>query len=108
MVAYGFITMLCASLYKKCEFVVFSNVCVNILVHKCLSGHTGRGSPGARQYGAVVQHTPLVKTQPMGLGQLWPTYTATWAITSLMTYPQIHISITTILETLSSCLSLNT
>lgn len=85
--------------------------CAYVCVRKCLSEHRGGGgggSPGAWQYGAVVWHTPLVKMPPMGPGQLWPTYTASWAITSLMTYPQIHIysPITTILATLSGCRSL--
>lgn len=49
----------------------------------------GRGSLGAWQYGAVALHTP-VKTPPMGPGQLWPTYTALWAITSIMTHRHTH------------------
>lgn len=82
--------------------------CAYVCVCKCLSEHRGGGSPGAWQYGAVVQHTPPVKMPPMGLGQLWPVYTASWAITSLMTYSPIHIysPITTILVALSGCLSL--
>lgn len=81
--------------------------CAYVCVCECLSEHRGGGSPGAWQYGAVVRHTP-VKMPPMGLGQLWPAYTASWAITSLMTYSPIHIHspITTILAALSGCLSL--
>lgn len=78
-----------------CEFVVFSNVCaqtfsvvsVDVYVCMCRGGGWGvGGSPGAWQYGAVMLHTPPVKMPPMGPGQLWPTYTDSWAITSLMTH----------------------
>lgn len=67
----------------ECAYVC---VCANVWVNT-----EGGGSPGGRQYDAVVQHTLHEKTPPMGPGQLWPTYTASWALTSHMTSADKHI-----------------
>lgn len=67
---------------------------VYICVRKCLCEHKGGGvAPvGRGECGTVVRHTPLAKMPPMGPGQLWPTYTASLAMTSVMTYPQTHMN----------------
>lgn len=69
-------------------------VCAYVCANVCVSIQAGGGvSPvGRGECGTVVRHTPLVKTPPMGPGQLWPTYTASLAMTSVMTYPQTHMN----------------
>ncbi len=78
------------SLFEVCVGTWGFIMCFVCLCVRYVCVHRGRGSPGDWQYGALVLHTPLVKMLPMGLGQLWPTYTASWAITSLMTHIHLH------------------
>lgn len=91
----GFVSELCTSLCE-CVKLWYLQMCVrkhlvSVYVSFCVSAcvYKGGGSPGAWQYGAVALHAPPVKTPPMGPGQLWPTYTDSQPITSLMTHTDL-------------------
>lgn len=101
--AYGFRTAPCPSAWKcvnlwhyfKKNIYTHVKVCAYVCANVCVSIQAGGGGVapvGRGECGTVVRHTPLVKTPPMGPGQLWPTYTASLAMTSVMTYPQTHMN----------------
>lgn len=107
----SFITGLCTFLCE-CVNLWYFQMCAHKHLVWCLPlcmcvwkrERGGEGSPGAWQYGGAVLHSTPVKTPPMGPGQLWPTYTDSCAITSLVTH--FHAQTHTSLQSRQMCLAL--